>query len=169
MAVYHTFCSHVAIKSNTPSTSKERLKETRCQSSNFHRQNLRLCYVSPMLETPRTNTKNTCRLLPSLFRELTNIPNIPLLESKRYGMVFPWYADPLISKLDNGPWNKSLNFIVSTNKYVIPKTFKFSHWPSKNIVSILHSPLSPTHPNGQLQDFWTNQPFKVGSLVARAK
>ena len=28
------------------------------------------------------------------------------------------------------PWNKSLNFIFPT-KYVIPKSLKFSHWPSK--------------------------------------
>ena len=31
--------------------------------------------------------------------------------------------------LANGPWNKSLNFIFPT-KYVIPKSLKFSHWPS---------------------------------------
>ena len=33
--------------------------------------------------------------------------------------------------LANGPWNKSLNFIFPS-KYVIPKSLKFSHWPSKN-------------------------------------
>ena len=32
--------------------------------------------------------------------------------------------------LANGPWEKSLNFIFPT-KYVIPKSLKFSHWPSK--------------------------------------
>ena len=31
--------------------------------------------------------------------------------------------------LANGPWHKSLNFIFPT-KYVIPKSLKFSHWPS---------------------------------------
>ena len=31
------------------------------------------------------------------------------------------------------PWNKSLNFIFPT-KYVIPKSLKFRHWPSKDIV-----------------------------------
>ena len=34
--------------------------------------------------------------------------------------------------LANGPWNKSLNFIFPT-KYVIPKSLKFSHWPSKKM------------------------------------
>ena len=31
-----------------------------------------------------------------------------------------------------GPWDKSLNFILST-KYVIPKSLKFSHWLSKHV------------------------------------
>ena len=36
--------------------------------------------------------------------------------------------------LANGPWNKGLNFTFPT-KYVIPKSLKFSHWPSKfNII-----------------------------------
>ncbi len=35
--------------------------------------------------------------------------------------------------LANGPRKKSLNFIFPT-KYVIPKSLKFSHWPSKKIV-----------------------------------
>ncbi len=30
------------------------------------------------------------------------------------------------------PEKKSLNFIFPT-KYVIPKSLKFSHWPSKNL------------------------------------
>ena len=30
------------------------------------------------------------------------------------------------------PEKKSLNFIFPT-KYVIPKSLKFSHWPSKNM------------------------------------
>ena len=34
--------------------------------------------------------------------------------------------------LANGPWNESLNFIFPT-KYVIPKSLKFSHWPSKKL------------------------------------
>ena len=36
----------------------------------------------------------------------------------------------LVCHLANGPWNKSLNFIFPT-KCVIPKSLKFSHWPSK--------------------------------------
>ena len=34
------------------------------------------------------------------------------------------------------PEKKSLNFIFPT-KYVIPKSLKFSHWPSKNIAQNL--------------------------------
>ena len=41
-----------------------------------------------------------------------------------------------LTHLANGAWNKSLNFIFPT-KYVIPKSLKFSHWPSKLICSIL--------------------------------
>ena len=36
----------------------------------------------------------------------------------------PW------THLANGPWNRSLNVIFPT-KNVIPKSLKFSHWPSK--------------------------------------
>ncbi len=37
------------------------------------------------------------------------------------------------SHLASGPWKKkSLNFIFPT-KYVIPKSLKFSHWPSKDL------------------------------------
>ena len=39
------------------------------------------------------------------------------------------------SHLANGPWNKSLNFIFPT-KYVIPKSLKFSLWPSKFWLSV---------------------------------
>ena len=35
-----------------------------------------------------------------------------------------------MTHLANGPWKKSLNFFFPT-KYVIPKSLKFSHWPSK--------------------------------------
>ena len=35
------------------------------------------------------------------------------------------------SHLANSPWNKSLNCIFPTEYYVIPKSLKFSHWPSK--------------------------------------
>ena len=37
-------------------------------------------------------------------------------------------------------WNKSLNFIFPT-KYVIPKSLKFSHWPSK--YNPLYNPTKP--------------------------
>ena len=52
--------------------------------------------------------------------------------------------------LASGPWKKCLNFIFPT-KYVIPKSLKFSHWPSKhqaprhrcftNINKSIHPPL----------------------------
>ena len=42
-----------------------------------------------------------------------------------------WWFQPIwTTHLANGPWNKSLNFTPPT-KYVIPKSSKFSHWPSK--------------------------------------
>ena len=34
-------------------------------------------------------------------------------------------------QLANGPWNKSLNSISLLNMYIIPKSLKFSHWPSR--------------------------------------
>ena len=45
------------------------------------------------------------------------------------------------SHLANGPWNKSLNFIFPTT-YVIPKSLKFSHWPSKKFHPSLFQGLS---------------------------
>ena len=58
-------------------------------------------------------------------------------ENKKYWKPPPRYTPYIIgayllgiSHLANGPWNKSLNFIFPT-KYVIPKSLKFSHWPSK--------------------------------------
>ncbi len=44
-----------------------------------------------------------------------------------------------MTHLANGPWKKSLNFIFPT-KYVLPKSLKFSHWPSKMIISGYHEP-----------------------------
>ena len=58
-----------------------------------------------------------------------------------------WVRIWQFSHLANGPWNKSLNFIFPT-KYVIPKSLKFSHWPSK----FLDSSLS-------LRSFWGNSIF----------
>ena len=40
--------------------------------------------------------------------------------------------------LANRPWNKSLNFIFPT-KYVIPKSLKFSHWPSRELLKTVLS------------------------------
>ena len=63
--------------------------------------------------------------------------------------------------LANGPWNKSLNFIFPT-QYVIPKSSKFSHWPSKS--TLISQPFSrggtnkpPCH--GLLQDGGKDQPM----------
>ena len=42
----------------------------------------------------------------------------------------PGYLYIYIPHLANGPWNRSLNFIFPT-KDVIPKSLKFSYWPSK--------------------------------------
>ena len=51
------------------------------------------------------------------------------------------------------PWNKSLNFIFPT-KYVIPKSLKFSHWPSKLSTSPLDSIIPPKKKNSkELQGF----------------
>ena len=47
-------------------------------------------------------------------------------------MIPPGLPPPLKSHLANSDpeINKSLNFFFPT-KYVIPKSLKFSHWPSK--------------------------------------
>ena len=49
---------------------------------------------------------------------------LPLAEKKTGG----WESAKLTQPMD--PEKKSLNFIFPT-KYVIPKSLKFSHWPSK--------------------------------------
>ena len=55
------------------------------------------------------------------------------------GPTYPVMGNPKISPIYSGylwltqpmdPEKKSLNFIFPT-KYVIPKSLKFSHWPSK--------------------------------------
>ena len=69
------------------------------------------------------------------------------------------------------PWNKSLNFIFPT-KYVIPKSLKFSPWPSKYVycpaqrkinyvcsmfnVQMERGPNNPTR--GQIHSHWTKCP-----------
>ena len=51
------------------------------------------------------------------------------------------------------PERKSLNFIFPT-KYVIPKSLKFSHWPSKLLYQFHSTPTSDTtHPNLRAPSF----------------
>ena len=47
-----------------------------------------------------------------------------------FHLLFIMFSCLTKSHSANGPWKKSLNFIFPT-KYVIPKSLKFSHWPSK--------------------------------------
>ena len=52
----------------------------------------------------------------------------------------PWdFLNMFLHSVSLSQWtlqNKSLNFIFPT-KYVIPKSLKFSHWPSKQLIFIL--------------------------------
>ena len=47
-------------------------------------------------------------------------------------IIFIMVYEIIPTHLANGPSQKSLNFIFPT-KHVIPKSLKFSHWPSKPI------------------------------------
>ncbi len=66
---------------------------------------------------------------------------------------------PMKAHSANGPWNKSLNFIFPT-KYVIPKSLKFSHWPSKKdvIYMIFFTP----------PKFNSKKPWKMGGKGRRS-
>ena len=57
---------------------------------------------------------------------------------KIHDLGVPLFLETPKTHLANGPWKKSLNFIFPT-KYVIPKSLKFSHWPSKKIFTQLIS------------------------------
>ena len=63
----------------------------------------------------------------------------------------------VITHLANGPWDKSLNYIFPT-KYVIPKSLKFSHWPSKiNMIILGRDHISQHKP--------TEQPCNIESAI----
>ena len=55
-------------------------------------------------------------------------------------------------------WNKSLNFIFPT-KYVIPKSLKFGHWPSKLTISYLLEPIQQFFPHWVLSRSRQVRPF----------
>ncbi len=72
------------------------------------------------------------------------------------GRLKLWKPD---THLANGPWNKSLNFIFPI-EYVIPKSWKFSHWPSKYTrQNIPHS--SYVSPPAAPMCLWTRRAVRV--------
>ena len=62
------------------------------------------------------------------------------------------------------PEKKSLNFFFPT-KYVIPKSLKFSHWPSKDLLVVAPVVVRPTNQSNQRPEStgkWRDQgPLKI--------
>ena len=73
----------------------------------------------PRSKRPPPIQRRSTRTLPSARQSVAKLwPHSFFLKGKT------------LAHLANGPWNKSLNFIFPT-EYVIPKSLKFSRWPSK--------------------------------------
>ena len=96
--------------------------------------------------------------LPSLCRSKpTNSQPKLFNRSKNTDKLLVMFLGALLtSRME--PWNKSLNFIFPT-KYVIPKSLKFSHWPSK--ITNPNSVLSVLLLMGRIP---VNSPVEVGGL-----
>ena len=78
----------------------------------------------PLNLPPNPVTVTIIYIFSREFREQKTVKlYLPLLLAGELMQLIPTH-------LANGPWNKSLNFIFPT-KYVIPKSLKFSHWPSR--------------------------------------